>query len=399
MLACWSAVCLPQACRATEPTGRKCVLAHYMPWYESAEFRGGWSGHWTGFDSAHDPGRTEADGLPDIWSHFHPLIGPYDSADPALIECHLAQMKLAGIDGVVVDWYGVAETADYPAIHRASCALFDAAAGFDMRVAACYEDRVVQLMLDRGTLSAGGAEARIHDDVAWLARHWVGKPQYLKIEGRPLLLTFGPIYATAPSTWSTAFAGISPKPLFFGLHHLWRKVGADGGFTWIHWDPWSGNTDPKVIEQRLRKVYALASEDPETLIVSAFPGFRAVYKNEPYPVLEHHAGRTLKQSLDTALKSKSPIVQLVTWNDYGEGTMIEPTHEFGYACLEIVQAARKEERGGVFPYSAADLRLPEQLYRARKVGKAPADDLDRIAAALRRGDCATAATALAALAP
>lgn len=107
----------------------------------------------------------------------------------------------------------------------------------------------------------------------------------------------------------------------------------------------------------------------------------------------------MKQSLDTALKSKSPIVQLVTWNDYGEGTMIEPTHEFGYACLEIVQAARKEERGGVFPYSAADLRLPEQLYRARKVGKAPADDLDRIAAALRRGDCATAATALAALAP
>ena len=31
------------------------------------------------------------------------------------------------------------------------------------------------------------------------------------------------------------------------------------------------------------------------------------------------------------------MVQLITWNDYGEGTMIEPTMEFGYTMLEHVQ--------------------------------------------------------------
>jgi hypothetical protein len=30
-------------------------------------------------------------------------------------------------------------------------------------------------------------------------------------------------------------------------------------------------------------------------------------------------------------------LQLITWNDFGEGTMIEPTNEFGYTYLEKLQ--------------------------------------------------------------
>ena len=38
---------------------------------------------------------------------------PYDSADPVALEYHVALMKLAGIDGVIVDWYGMDNFNDY----------------------------------------------------------------------------------------------------------------------------------------------------------------------------------------------------------------------------------------------------------------------------------------------
>jgi len=36
------------------------------------------------------------------------------------------------------------------------------------------------------------------------------------------------------------------------------------------------------------------------------------------------------------MKSGSAIVQVATWNDYGEGTGIEPTAERGLRDLEVV---------------------------------------------------------------
>jgi len=370
-----------------ESGGRKLLLAHYMPWYESAEFRGRWGSHWTGFDSSHDPSRIRPDGLPDIWSHFHPLIGAYDSTDPALLECHLLQMKLAGIDGVVVDWYGLAEALDYPSIHAASQVLFDAAARHGMTFAACYEDRAVEMLLERGLLRPADAEGRLRADIGWADENWFGGSHYVRIDGRPLLLNFGPIHFTDPAPWATAFLGLPQRPRFFALHHLWRQAGADGGFTWIHWEPWQDAPADAVVHKRLADVFASPADDPAQVIVSAWPGYKDVYE-ETRPMLAHRGGETLRQCLSAALAAPPRIVQLVTWNDYGEGTMIEPTHEFGHAFLEIVQESRRQEGGGNGPaFTAADLRLPARLYKARKSGIARPGLLDDIAAALRAGDC------------
>lgn len=368
----------------------KLVLAHYMPWYETPEVRGAWGGHWRGFEPPlHDPSQNGPDGLPDIYSHYHPLIGPYDSTDPALVECHLAQMKLAGIDGVVVDWYGVAEAFDFPVSHGGSVAVCDAISRYGMRFAACYEDRIMKMLADQGLLGSGGAEERLREDIGWLSKHWFSRPEYLRVGGRPLLMNFGPIQVTEPAPWAAAFADLPQQPAFFALHHLWRKVGADGGFTWIHWEPWKGEADDDAVRAELERTFKLPSSDPKQVIASAVAGYDDVYKR-PNPRLDHRDGKTLRQSLDAALASPVEIVQLVTWNDYGEGTMIEPTHEFGYTFLEVVQEATRRHRGDKLPYTAADLRLPEKLYRARKAGRLPRERLDQAAAALARGDCTAA---------
>ncbi len=125
----------------------------------------------------------------------------------------------------------------------------------------------------------------------------------------------------------------------FALGHLWKSAGADGGFTWVHPEAFAGGADSATVRRRLGATFSAVAPSPDRTIVSAFPGFRDVYEHS-LPAIDHNGGRTLRDSLQAALDGPWPIVQLVTWNDYGEGTMIEPTHEFGYAFLEILQGAR-----------------------------------------------------------
>jgi hypothetical protein len=379
----------------------KLLLMHYMPWYElpGQSGNGKWGTHWAGHDRQHDPSKVGPDGLPDIWSHYHPLIGLYDSTDPHVLECHLLQMKLAGIDGVIVDWYGISKTYDYPGIHRSTLAMFDAAKRFDMQFAACFEDRTVEGMIKTGALKPEQTQAHLVETFQWMHANWLVAPNYVRIDGRPLVLNFGPIFVKDRAAWQAALDSVpSPRPALFALHHLWRGIGADGAFTWVHKDEFNQNPDkPDVIRRRLVETFNYPSKDPSQVIVSAYPGFRDVYAS-PHPVLDHRNGDTLRATLGVAMAGAWKVVQLVTWNDYGEGTMIEPTHEFGYTFLEIVQEARRAELGADrFTFRAEDLRLPARLYALRKAGKVPAAELDHVAALLNSGDASAARALLARL--
>jgi hypothetical protein len=71
----------------------------------------------------------------------------------------------------------------------------------------------------------------------------------------------------------------------------------------------------------------------------------------------------LSQTLALAKQYNLPHIQLVTWNDFGEGTMLEPTREFGYQLLATVQGFT-----GV-SYNAQDLAYVTKLYQMRKKHK------------------------------
>src|ERR1035438_5153694 len=90
-------------CASVASTSDKPVMVYYMPWYAAKPFSGEWGRHWT--MDHFNPDKVNASGEREIASWYYPLIGPYDSADPAVLEYHVLLMKLAGIDGVIVDWY------------------------------------------------------------------------------------------------------------------------------------------------------------------------------------------------------------------------------------------------------------------------------------------------------
>ncbi len=102
-------------------------------------------------------------------------------------------------------------------------------------------------------------------------------------------------------------------------------------------------------------------------------------------------GATFRHTLDRALASGSPIVQIATWNDFGEGTCVEPTRERGDRDLLTLQHARRKLSGSSFPYQPADLHLPLRIYTHRKRFGSTSPQhkaLDEVADLISAGECA-----------
>lgn len=68
----------------------------------------------------------------------------------------------------------------------------------------------------------------------------------------------------------------------------------------------------------------------------------------------------MRNTIKLAADNNSAFRQIATWNDFGEGTMIEPTLEFGYNYLDQTQ-----KQAGI-TYTVKDLKLAETFYRLRK---------------------------------
>src|SRR6267154_2740750 len=124
----------------------KDVLVYYMPWFTAKPYSDSWGWHWT--MNHFNPDEVNALGQRHIASWYYPLIGPYDSSDPAVLEYHVLLMKLAGIDGVIVDWYGSANVLDYGLNNQATLKLFEFTRKAGLKFCICYEDQTVRHMLD-----------------------------------------------------------------------------------------------------------------------------------------------------------------------------------------------------------------------------------------------------------
>jgi hypothetical protein len=351
----------------------KKIMAHYMPWYQSQPFRGYWGWHWTMANQNHQfyPPATYA-------SHYTPLFGLYDSSDPHVLASQALLMKFAGIDGMIADWYGIECFYDYCLIKDSTNLFIPYIKEAGLEFSICYEDATVGNIFGWPAHPNAAAIAHGVSVMNWLQTNYFTDPSYLKIDNRPVLLNFGPQYFTS-SEWTTLFAALSPKPHFFPLKYsaYVSYPPKTGEFDWP--SPVGGTTPASPtsstsIINSLNNFYNRAvTYSWEHFIAGAFPRFHDIYAEAEvrpsYGYIDDWYsafGTTYSYTLERALQSDANIVQIVTWNDYGEGTIIEPTVEDGYLYLEITQELRKEYIDSNFPYVAADLRLPVRLYTLRK---------------------------------
>jgi hypothetical protein len=135
------------------------------------------------------------------------------------------------------------------------------------------------------------------------------------------------------------------------------------------WSSQNGVLSQKAVEGYLDNFYRKAASY-KYKVAGAFPGFHDIYQEAgvgtSYGFLDAQDGKIFELTLQKAIEQKPDLIQLITWNDYGEGTIIEPTEQFGYRYLEMVQAVRAQMEDPGIIYAPEDLRLPLQLFQLRK---------------------------------
>jgi hypothetical protein len=343
------------------------IMVHYMPWYQTPSMHSYWGWHWT--MNHFNPEVIDQTGHREIASHYYPLTGPYDSDDDRILEYQTLLMKICGVNGVLADWWGMENFADYAVINESTNMLFAAVQRAHLSFGIVYEDQTVKHMIDNGYLSAGDALNHGKAVMEYLQQNLFGTSTYLRLNNRPVLLTFGPQFFVKSSDWDTLFSGLSVTPLLFTLIDRLPPI-ATGAYPWPPMKDCdaSGILTQRALNDFLDWFYSQAMGWPY-LVASAFPGFYDIYAEAgvgpSLGYLDALNGSTFRSTLQQALAHRPDVLQLVTWNDYGEGTMIEPTEQFGYQYLEIVQAI-KDSLDPTFPFQKEDLRLPLRVYKARQ---------------------------------
>lgn len=335
--------------KQVEKTNPMKIYMHYMPWFETPESIGIWGWHWT--MNTMNPDKI-IDSQRQIASHYYPLIGPYASRDKDVIEYHLLLMKLSGVDGILIDWYGtVGSNGDVKDLLKSSDSIVSYTDDFGIDFGVVLEDRFSR--------SANDVKANL----AYLRYNYFNRQEYIRIgiDSLPLLCIFGPITFQEPADWTDILPSAGEEVNFVTLWYESDEAGsnASGEFSWIYQDELNhlGHLD---------NFYENRADQLDIAIGSAYPGFNDYYSEggvgEGYFNIPHYYGSTLTETLNRAEENSSKIdmLQLATFNDFGEGTIFEPTRETGFDYLSILQ-----DFTGV-NYTVADLELVHKLYLHRK---------------------------------
>jgi hypothetical protein len=327
------------------------VYMHYMSWFETphSSANGQWGSHWT--MSNQDPNVMDSTGKRQIASKYYPIIGPYSSGDPDVLDYHTLLMKYAGIDGILVDWYGTSGMPGYASIQSNTEKLWDRIPKTGLKMGIVYEDQTVPIV---ASIKAETPAQVIAADFAYLEKMMFNSPSYLTINGRPMTLVYGPEQVKTAATWTQALSALTLKPILLGL---WSSGFGEGEFSWVE------NT----VSQHLGWLTNFEVNIRPTItnyFSAVYAGFDDFYTQGGWPDCCNWTIPPSIAMLDATLKiatdNQSKFVQLATWNDFGEGTALEPTQEFGFDFLQRIQNFT-----GV-SYGRAELELIHKWYQMRK---------------------------------
>ena len=262
-----------------------------------------------------------------------------------------------------------------------------------LKFSLCYEDATVQAEITGGpkngiTVTADNAIAHAQQTMLYAETNFFTDPSFLRLSNAPVFLNFGPQYFHNSSDWTSIFSVLnaSNQPAFFTEDN--RLATGKGAFNWPPMSQSSGN--PLTLSSNQLQTYLTSFELNAknqawpSFVSSAFPRFRDIYAQiggTSLGVLDDANGNTLTSTLSRAMTNNSAVVQIVTWNDFGEGTMVEPTREYGYRDLGIIQDFRRQYTDANFSYHTNDLAMAFRFYNLRKqYGNSPAisAELNRI---------------------
>ena len=246
----------------------------------------------------------------------HMNVG-YSSTDPAQVQRQIADMISRGIDGVLVDWYGPNNS-------------IDQATQLVMHEAEKHPGFSFGIMIDAGAVGAACGQGCSSPQQAligllqYVERTYFVSPAYLNIGGQPLITNFNVDYDYRVD-WVAVNAQLKVPPRFLFQHSDgFRRPMSDGSYAWIM---------PQFSDDGFGYLWSfynagLSSPGKET-VGAAYKGFNdSLAPWGSRRRMDQQCGQTWLQTfaqVNTLYSSSRqlPYMQLVTWNDYEEGTEIE----------------------------------------------------------------------------
>ncbi len=367
--------CLLHGALAADQAPR--VMAHYMPWFGMETLPDGtihWE-HWCwqGNGPKHDANTMLANGRRDIASVYYPLIGPYDGRDPAVLEYHFLTAKACGIEGFIADWYGGGFT------DTVFSEMVSAAERYGMTVAICLEEKTFFPGYTNITTRAGAvAEAR--RQVRLVLNTHARSPAYWRIGGQAVFLIFPGHredelgqHVLTPEELAEVLGSVDPP----GIHFIRSNANeaynglVQGGYAWIDGTDYRDWFYPTAAHLR-------ESGQWETAIGAANPGFddTGVWGwGNGVRIVERRDGDEYAENWDYILRYNPDVVQVATWNDFEEGTTIEPAEGYGFDYIDATERFVGRWLGR--KVREHDNPWPVRLYAARKTLRSVPDSPEK----------------------
>jgi hypothetical protein len=320
---------------AAEPPVPKQVLSFYYGWYGNPDISGQWV-HWKDVDAAN---KTIAS------STNCPKQGAYDSHDPKVVDQHYRWAREAGLTGFIVTWWRIGDFHD-----KGLPLMLDSAEKHGMKVTVYYET-----VPPRGAPTAAGAI----NDILYIFDRYARHPAWLKVRGKPVIFVYGrAIGEIKLDGWKDVLREVNAKHpgggLFIG-DRLTSEAAAifDGIHTYNPTGKTAGKA-PEDIRQWARVSYpeAVAAAGHKISCLTVIPGYddHKLGRKEPRPITARHNGRTYDVLWQEAIAANPDWVLITSWNEWHEGSEIEPSLEDGDRALKQTERySRKFLKGNRRP--------------------------------------------------
>jgi glycoprotein endo-alpha-1,2-mannosidase len=326
-----TAILVSSAPRAAEVTVPRQILAFFYGWYRNPTVSGVWHG-WV------KPRPAEKE----IASSLHyPEWGPYDSNDPKIIERQATEAENAGLTGFIYSWWGRDNIQNAPLK-----LMLDVADRHHLKVTIYIEKVEGDTEKDK---EANGAA-----DLRFILDTYATHPAFLKVGAHPVMFAYVRAINKGPRNWASVISAVSEDPTrrplifadsnartspsellneFYGLHR-YGITRETAGLSREQLAAWGASSYP---------AYVAEAED-RISCVTISPGHDvSKIKKRPDPTATDRIGGEAYRILwQQAIAANPDWILINSWNEWHEGSELEPSAEFDHQALDDTKTYAKQ---------------------------------------------------------
>lgn len=315
----------------------KMVLAFYYCWYGSPDGPSGRWYHWnhwvmdmrTGrIVKWHSPDRFVKDSRRDIGAIHYPLLGPYDSNSPQTIRRHLDWAREAGIDGFICSWWGQGSFSDI-------------ALGKILSTAEEYNSSLkFTIYYESAGLAVKRSYMDVAEDLKYILDKYAKSKVFLKVDGSPVLFIYD-VGVRPISFWKNVIRALNDKGYNPVLIADTNDVSYAEVFDGIHiYNPLGlllKNRGGKSLSSLYSEMSKNARRLNKIFAATVLPGYDDTAVRDPGKVLDRENGWIYNVTWNIALSANPDMIVICSWNEWHEGSEIEPSVEYGFQYINLTR--------------------------------------------------------------